>query len=166
MRKVSYLGLLGSFCQVRVWFSTHLLPLAGCFTQEALGGGGREGMVIIHIWNRETNPAELTIFTMSILWKPYIFKSNMSLCILTIQCPTTSVTRNVCVLTELHADVLVWILLPQFLILVFVTHQREDHLLADGLWNTQYTHTLRLTTKSGIVTSFSEAQQYSDQLDY
>lgn len=37
------------------------------------------------------------------------------------------------VLTELHADVLVGVFLPELLILVFVTHEGEDDLLAYGL---------------------------------
>lgn len=37
------------------------------------------------------------------------------------------------VLTEFHAYVLVWILLPEFLVLIFVTHERENDFLADGL---------------------------------
>lgn len=36
-------------------------------------------------------------------------------------------------LTEFHANVLVWILLPEFLILIFVTHERENDFLTDGL---------------------------------
>lgn len=37
------------------------------------------------------------------------------------------------VLTEFHANVLIWILLPEFLILIFVTHERENDFLTDGL---------------------------------
>lgn len=36
-------------------------------------------------------------------------------------------------LTELHADVLIGVFLPELLILVFVTHEREDDLLANSL---------------------------------
>lgn len=38
-------------------------------------------------------------------------------------------------LTKLHADILVWILLPQFLITVCVTHEGEHHILNDALKN-------------------------------
>lgn len=37
------------------------------------------------------------------------------------------------VLTELHVDVLIRVFLPELLIFIFVTHEREDHLLAYGL---------------------------------
>lgn len=46
-----------------------------------------------------------------------------------MQTPTHSL------LTKLHADVLVWILLPQFLITVCVTHEGENHILNDALKN-------------------------------
>ena len=36
-------------------------------------------------------------------------------------------------LTKLHADVLVWVLLPQLLIAVCVTHEWENHILNDAL---------------------------------
>lgn len=38
-------------------------------------------------------------------------------------------------LTELHADVLVWILLPQLLITIRVTHEWENHILNNTLEN-------------------------------
>lgn len=37
--------------------------------------------------------------------------------------------------TKLHADVLVWIFLPQFLITICVTHEWENHILNDALKN-------------------------------
>lgn len=36
-------------------------------------------------------------------------------------------------LTKLHADVLIWILLPQLIITVCVTHEGENHILNDAL---------------------------------
>lgn len=36
-------------------------------------------------------------------------------------------------LTKLHANVLIWILLPQFIITVCVTHEGENHVLNDAL---------------------------------
>lgn len=36
-------------------------------------------------------------------------------------------------LTKLHADVLVWILLPQLLIRICITHEGENHILNDAL---------------------------------
>lgn len=38
-------------------------------------------------------------------------------------------------LTKLHADVLVWILLPQLLITVRVAHEGENHILNNTLEN-------------------------------
>lgn len=38
-------------------------------------------------------------------------------------------------LTKLHANVLVWILLPQSIITVCVTHEGENHILNDALKN-------------------------------
>lgn len=43
---------------------------------------------------------------------------------------------SVSLLTEFHANVLIWILLPEFLILIFVTHERENDFLTDGLGQT------------------------------
>lgn len=40
-------------------------------------------------------------------------------------------------LTELHADVLVWILLPQLLVTVRVAHEWENHILNNTLENKQ-----------------------------
>lgn len=44
------------------------------------------------------------------------------------------------ILTELHADVFIGVFLPQLLILVFVTHEREDDFLANGLQDTEPTY--------------------------
>lgn len=43
-------------------------------------------------------------------------------------------------LTKLHADVLVWILPPQLLITVCVTHEGENHILNDALKNKMKRH--------------------------
>lgn len=41
--------------------------------------------------------------------------------------------NGILLLTKLHADVFVRVLLPELLILIFITHEREDDLLANGL---------------------------------
>lgn len=45
-------------------------------------------------------------------------------------------------LTELHADVLVGVLLPQLLVAVCVTHERENHILNDALCDVKQKHSM------------------------
>ena len=42
-------------------------------------------------------------------------------------------TGKFAALTEFHADVFIWVFLPELLVLIFVTHEREDDLLTYGL---------------------------------
>lgn len=54
-------------------------------------------------------------------------------------------------LTEFHADVLIRILLPEFLILIFVTHERENDFLTDGLGETTCFSSVSVDVKTAIL---------------
>ena len=56
----------------------------------------------------------------------------------------------VCVLTELGADVLIRVFLPQLVVLVSVAHEREDHLLAQGLGPQDHAGLEETTRSCGI----------------